>query len=214
MTLGQVEHASKAIEELGGGLYMRVRVAIDITKPLCCGRKIKLDSTPARWVSFKYERLPNFCYWCGCVTHGERDCAYWLANKITLKQIDQQFGPWMRATMDNGFRWTTVDVEGQIPDSIQMVWNTSTRIEVDEPGEPTITTEPPPRPMDMTKAIIDHHVTQDSPQEINLNQRNSAHHRAAQEALFAEELAQIDETLGLAPKEKSNPTSPSRKLQI
>ena len=67
---------------------------------------------------------------------------------------------------------------------------------------------------DMTEAIIDHHVTRDSPQEINLNQRNSAHHRAAQEALFAEELAQIDETLGLAPKEKSNPTSPSRKLQI
>ncbi len=118
MTLGQVEHAPEAIEELGGGLYMRVRVAIDITKPLCRGRKIKLDLTSARWVSFKYERLPNFCYWCGCVTHGERDCAYWLANKITLKQIDQQFGPWMRATKDNGFRRTTVDVEGQIPDLI------------------------------------------------------------------------------------------------
>ncbi len=96
-TLGTVEHAPESIEERGGGPYMRVRVSIDITKPLCKGRKISVDDNSERWISFKYERLPNFCYWCGRVTHGEKDCSIWLANKNTFRQSDQQFGPWMRA---------------------------------------------------------------------------------------------------------------------
>ena len=26
-----------------------------------------------RWVSFKYERLPNFRYWCGLLSHDVKD---------------------------------------------------------------------------------------------------------------------------------------------
>jgi hypothetical protein len=61
-TLGTVEHAPKSIEESGGGPCMRIKVLIDITKPLCRGRKISLDDYTVLWISFKYERLPNFCY--------------------------------------------------------------------------------------------------------------------------------------------------------
>ena len=25
------------------------------------------------WVSFKYERLPNICYWCSCLDHDDKD---------------------------------------------------------------------------------------------------------------------------------------------
>ena len=42
--------------------FMRVRVIIDISKPLSRGQKITLDDDSVCWVSFKYERLPNFCY--------------------------------------------------------------------------------------------------------------------------------------------------------
>lgn len=47
-TLGIVEHAPESIEDRGGGPCMRVRVLIDITKPLCRGRKIILDNNSER----------------------------------------------------------------------------------------------------------------------------------------------------------------------
>ena len=71
-----------------------------------------MDNDQERQVSFKYERLPNFCYWCGRVDHGDKDCAIWLANPDSLNQSDQQFGPWMRASVDNGSRRTAVTVDG------------------------------------------------------------------------------------------------------
>jgi len=36
------------------------------------------------WVSFKYERLPNICYWCGCFNHDDKDCEVWLNSEGTL----------------------------------------------------------------------------------------------------------------------------------
>lgn len=58
-----------------GGNFLRVRVAIDILHPLCRGRKITYDGRSEGWVFFKYERLPNICYWCGRVTHDDKDCS-------------------------------------------------------------------------------------------------------------------------------------------
>lgn len=48
--------------------FMRVRVILDITKPL--RRKMKLKKGGDwMWVDFKYERLPNFCFLCGVIGH-------------------------------------------------------------------------------------------------------------------------------------------------
>lgn len=38
-----------------------------------------------------------FFYWCGRVSHGERDCAVWLRGKGNLKKEDQPYGEWMQA---------------------------------------------------------------------------------------------------------------------
>ena len=40
---------------------------------------------------FKYERLSNICYWCGRVTHDDKDCPILLKSKWALKMKDQQF---------------------------------------------------------------------------------------------------------------------------
>ena len=48
--------------EMEGRDFMRVRVIIDISKPLSRGRKITLYDDSVCWVSFKYERLSNLCY--------------------------------------------------------------------------------------------------------------------------------------------------------
>ena len=41
-------------ETMGDGFF-RVRVKVDISKPLCRGRVISLENGKELWVSFKYE---------------------------------------------------------------------------------------------------------------------------------------------------------------
>ena len=61
-TAGEVILGSSDDEEFEGGNFMRVRVSIDITKPLSRGRKVEFSNGEVSWVSFKYESLPNLCY--------------------------------------------------------------------------------------------------------------------------------------------------------
>ena len=60
--IGEVMKTTESDEEMGGGRVMRIRVKVDITKPLCRGRKIGLANGKEGRAAFKYERLPNFCY--------------------------------------------------------------------------------------------------------------------------------------------------------
>lgn len=76
---------------------MRVRVTIDISQPLCRGKVVLLDSGKEMWVPFKYERLPSLCFWCGCLSHDDRDCELWVESEGSLTPESQQFGPWLKA---------------------------------------------------------------------------------------------------------------------
>lgn len=75
-----------------GGEFLRARVTMDISKPLPRCSKLRSDGKQIGMVSLKYECLPNFCYWCNWVTHGERDCEVWLRGKGRLRREDQQYG--------------------------------------------------------------------------------------------------------------------------
>ena len=48
-----------------GDQFVRIRVTLNISKPLCRGKVITLDGGKDLWIPFKYERLPNLCYWWG-----------------------------------------------------------------------------------------------------------------------------------------------------
>ncbi|XP_023917767.2 uncharacterized protein At4g02000-like [Quercus suber] len=111
-TAGMVINCEEEDEEYVGGNFMRVRVSIDLTKPICRGRKIGLSNGEESWVSFKYERLPNVCYWCGRLTHHDKECSLWQKRKGTLKEKDQQFGSWLRVKTPNFAKKTIVRVEG------------------------------------------------------------------------------------------------------
>ena len=52
----------KSDTKVDGGGLMRVKVSLDITRPLSRGRMVSLGQGKEQWVSFKYERLPNICY--------------------------------------------------------------------------------------------------------------------------------------------------------
>lgn len=46
----------------GGEGFIRVRVVVDVTRPIYRGRVVTLENGKKTCVSFKYEQLPNLCY--------------------------------------------------------------------------------------------------------------------------------------------------------
>nr|XP_023913473.1 uncharacterized protein At4g02000-like [Quercus suber] len=83
------------------GRYLRIRVDIDISQPLSRGRFVDLGGSDPLWISFQYERLPVYCYWCGILNHDEKDCQTWIDSGGSLKKEEQQYGPWLRASAHN-----------------------------------------------------------------------------------------------------------------
>ena len=61
------------------------------------GLIITLESSKKSWVSFKYECLPNLCYWCGHLDHRDRDCALWIESPRTLSSKHKQYSLSLRA---------------------------------------------------------------------------------------------------------------------
>ena len=95
--IGQILKLPNAKTEKCGG-FMQVRVIVDISQPLCCGRVVALDDSRELCVSFKYERLPNLCYWCGRLTHNDRDCDRWIESEGSLIDADKEYRAWLKAS--------------------------------------------------------------------------------------------------------------------
>ena len=73
-TLGEVEKVDANEKGFCLGKFIQIRVLMDISMPLCQGRKVHLGEYGLKWVDFKYERLPIFYYLYGRIDHDERDC--------------------------------------------------------------------------------------------------------------------------------------------
>ncbi|XP_030969817.1 uncharacterized protein LOC115990093 [Quercus lobata] len=95
-SIGEVSRASQS-DEIIGGNFLRIRVGINATRPLSRGRKVLIGNGKEVWVSFKYEKMPNFCYWCGMVSHDAKECKVWLSSKGSLSLDQQEYGSWLRA---------------------------------------------------------------------------------------------------------------------
>lgn len=88
--------------------YARIRVVLDIQKPLRRRMKIKREGGAWSWLNFKYERLGTFCFVCGILGHTERECNVVYENPE--KEIERAYGVWLRAQTRNskngiGARW-------------------------------------------------------------------------------------------------------------
>ncbi|XP_050280503.1 uncharacterized protein LOC126721499 [Quercus robur] len=91
---------------------MRIRVGLDVSLSLCRGRVVSLENGKKTWITFKYERLPNICYWCGRLDHNDRDCEIWLESEGSLAENQKQFGPSLRALSFSPARRSVVAVPG------------------------------------------------------------------------------------------------------
>ena len=111
-TIGALVQVADPEDDGGGSEFLRIRVVIDIKKPLprCC--KLWSEGKHVGWALLKFERLPNFCYWCRKVTHSESDCDMWLRGKGRLKKEEQQYGDWLRADPVHHTRKTMEVISG------------------------------------------------------------------------------------------------------
>ncbi|XP_074318446.1 uncharacterized protein LOC141655258 [Silene latifolia] len=79
--------------ELDSSLYpelaMRIRVLHDVRVPLKKDIAIRMNGECVSKFPVKYERLPTFCYGCGVLGHGVRNC-----EKGPFEEGTYEFGPW------------------------------------------------------------------------------------------------------------------------
>lgn len=89
------------------GKFLRVKVRLDITEPLMRGFMLDREKDKVKdgegvsgndmnkkkrllWCRFEYEYMPDFCYTCGVIGHGEKEC------KIKPNREEApQYGPWL-----------------------------------------------------------------------------------------------------------------------
>ncbi|KAH9680788.1 CCHC-type domain-containing protein [Citrus sinensis] len=88
--------------------YMRIRVAIDVRKPLKHKMKLKKEGGEWFWIDFKYERLNIFCFICGLLGHTEKQCP--KLYDYPSGEIVKAYGHWMKVPlrknmMNSGERW-------------------------------------------------------------------------------------------------------------
>jgi hypothetical protein len=181
--IGEVLPSPNQEEEAVNGKYLRVRVRVDITKPLCHGRKISLGNGAEDWVSFQYERLPNFCYWCGTPTHGERDCEDWLSTPANLREKPMEYGTWLRAAGERAPRRVQITVEGSNRRPTGSRW---------KPDAPTKPTPPPYQPPAASHPCADFFASDMEVSENLVPDQNRADIPVPNPVSFEERLQAID----------------------
>jgi hypothetical protein len=94
--MGLVEEVETEEDGIGWGEYLRVRICLNISKPLVRGRVLKLNGE-ATWIAFQYERLPKLCFQCGVIRHSARGCLGRKPRVVPGEGSSEQFGTWLRA---------------------------------------------------------------------------------------------------------------------
>ncbi|OMO61130.1 Endonuclease/exonuclease/phosphatase [Corchorus capsularis] len=78
-----------------GRCYMRIRLELDVNKPLIPGFWVPRQDKGKLWVRLKYEKLGDFCFSCGKIGHLSKFC-----DAVTLESSrESAYGPWMKAAL-------------------------------------------------------------------------------------------------------------------
>jgi hypothetical protein len=92
-TMGEVEEVDTDEDGVGWGKFLRVRIRLDVTKPLARGRMIRLLGKQVL-ITFQYEKLPWYCLDCGRISHGNGGCDQ--KSGVRDKGSEKQYGTWLR----------------------------------------------------------------------------------------------------------------------
>lgn len=89
------------------GRFLRIKVRIDIRKPLMRGVTVIADSNGVeRWCPVAYEHLPDFCYICGLLGHIDKLCdiAWEKGKPLPYDRSLRVFPPKKKGTLEAGGR--------------------------------------------------------------------------------------------------------------
>ncbi|KAK7849487.1 uncharacterized protein CFP56_002864 [Quercus suber] len=96
--LGSVVEVENKQKLDGQCYFMRVKVSIPIAKPIRRGAFLAGSDGKSHWVTFKYERLPLFCHFCGLLGHDFKHCASYFVAAKKDGDVICQYGDWLKAT--------------------------------------------------------------------------------------------------------------------
>ncbi|XP_042968967.1 uncharacterized protein At4g02000-like [Carya illinoinensis] len=85
--LGEVLEVDLDKAEMEWGEYMRVKVLINIFKPLLRRKRMIVEDGVSCWVHFSYERLPDLCFHCGILGHTLKECEAIDANQVDSQRL-------------------------------------------------------------------------------------------------------------------------------
>lgn len=71
-----------------------MQVILDVNEPLVAGFWIE-KGKDLIWVGFKYERLGDFCYLCGCLNHMDVDYPRRKQGPVMDSKGNPLYGPWL-----------------------------------------------------------------------------------------------------------------------
>ena len=95
---GRVKEVDSVGENIyQGRLFIRIRVDVNITKPLLPSFFLPRPRLNDLWINLKYEKLPDTCFNCGLLDHDGRSCdinPLKLSNQFGVKFL--AYGQWMR----------------------------------------------------------------------------------------------------------------------
>ncbi|XVE99180.1 hypothetical protein REPUB_Repub03eG0175100 [Reevesia pubescens] len=105
-SLGDVLEVDANANQISWGKYMRIRVRINVMEPLERGTSLALKDGMKIPIAFKYERLPDLCFVCGCLSHHETECDFAVEMKKANGSIQRAYGLWLCAEYKNGRPWS------------------------------------------------------------------------------------------------------------
>lgn len=117
--------------------YLRIKVAIDISRPLKSQMRIKKPGGEWLWIRFKYERLPSFCFYCGKIGHTEKFCVELFDNPQA--QEIRKYDSSLRASFRNqeyakGNQWIR-GADGAVLNGVRLNEEEKTDGKLETPGE-------------------------------------------------------------------------------
>ncbi|TXG63910.1 hypothetical protein EZV62_010904 [Acer yangbiense] len=84
------------------GKYIRLKVAIDISKPLKRFPRIELVEGEESILLLRYERLSEYYFHCGIISHSYQECHNKIKEGRSSVNMQFDYGPWLRASSPTG----------------------------------------------------------------------------------------------------------------
>lgn len=99
-SIGEVIRVDADSDGMAWGKCLWVKVAVDLNRPLLTGKWLMMENQK-HWISFTNERLQNFCFQCGILSHKGKG---YNEQRSYTPEDDlryMHFGPWIRAQLMN-----------------------------------------------------------------------------------------------------------------